>query len=97
MTGDQSQDYDDNAVPCNTPLPRHQASVEGFLEELVVRRELADNYCHYCPGATRDYHVHAFQHKTCVFEKLWEAGNFFKTVAGCGGGAGRQQLPPLPR
>jgi hypothetical protein len=24
--------------------------VEGFLEELVVRRELADNYCHYCPG-----------------------------------------------
>lgn len=25
----------------------HKASVEGFLEELVVRRELADNYCHY--------------------------------------------------
>jgi len=25
----------------------HKASVDGFLEELVVRRELADNYCHY--------------------------------------------------
>ncbi|KAL4446362.1 hypothetical protein ABPG77_003169 [Micractinium sp. CCAP 211/92] len=25
----------------------HKASVEGFLEELVVRRELSDNYCHY--------------------------------------------------
>lgn len=28
---------------------KHKASVEGFLEELVVRRELADNYCHHCP------------------------------------------------
>lgn len=27
----------------------HKASVEGFLEELVVRRELADNYCLYEP------------------------------------------------
>ena len=26
-----------------------QASVEGFLEELVVRRELADNFCLYEP------------------------------------------------
>ena len=24
-----------------------QVSVEGFLEELVVRRELADNFCYY--------------------------------------------------
>ncbi len=23
--------------------------MESFLEELVVRRELSDNYCHYCP------------------------------------------------
>ncbi|KAF8071386.1 PHR1 [Scenedesmus sp. PABB004] len=30
--------------------PKHRDSVEGFLEELVVRRELADNYCHYCPA-----------------------------------------------
>ncbi|GBF93049.1 CPD photolyase [Raphidocelis subcapitata] len=28
---------------------KHKASVDGFLEELVVRRELADNYCHHCP------------------------------------------------
>ncbi|KAF6253825.1 class II photolyase [Scenedesmus sp. NREL 46B-D3] len=28
---------------------KHKDSVEGFLEELVVRRELSDNYCHYCP------------------------------------------------
>ncbi|KAI8472372.1 MAG: class II photolyase [Monoraphidium minutum] len=28
---------------------KHKASVEGFLEELVVRRELADNYCHHLP------------------------------------------------
>lgn len=28
---------------------KFKASVEGFLEELVVRRELADNYCHYAP------------------------------------------------
>lgn len=33
--------------------PPEQASVESFLEELVVRRELADNYCHYCPGEAR--------------------------------------------
>ncbi|PRW61487.1 CPD photolyase isoform B [Chlorella sorokiniana] len=25
----------------------HKASVEGFLEELIVRRELSDNYCFY--------------------------------------------------
>ncbi|EFN58989.1 CPD photolyase [Chlorella variabilis] len=28
----------------------HKASVEGFLEELIVRRELADNYCFYVPN-----------------------------------------------
>eukprot|EP00878_Enallax_costatus_P010570 GHUV01011038.1.p1 GENE.GHUV01011038.1~~GHUV01011038.1.p1 ORF type:complete len:423 (+),score=110.07 GHUV01011038.1:141-1409(+) len=28
---------------------KYKDSVEGFLEELVVRRELTDNYCHYCP------------------------------------------------
>jgi deoxyribodipyrimidine photo-lyase len=28
----------------------HKASVDGFLEELVIRRELADNYCHYVPN-----------------------------------------------
>jgi hypothetical protein len=32
------------------PPSRRQASIESFLEELVVRRELADNYCHHCPG-----------------------------------------------
>ena len=26
---------------------RVQAGVEGFLEELIVRRELSDNFCHY--------------------------------------------------
>lgn len=25
----------------------HKESVEGFLEEMVIRRELSDNYCHY--------------------------------------------------
>jgi deoxyribodipyrimidine photo-lyase len=29
---------------------QHKVSVDGFLEELVVRRELADNYCHYVEG-----------------------------------------------
>lgn len=29
--------------------PKFKESVEGFLEELVIRRELADNFCHYCP------------------------------------------------
>lgn len=28
----------------------HKASVDGFLEELVIRRELSDNYCHYVPN-----------------------------------------------
>uniref|UniRef100_A0A383VG34 Deoxyribodipyrimidine photo-lyase n=1 Tax=Tetradesmus obliquus TaxID=3088 RepID=A0A383VG34_TETOB len=28
---------------------KHRESVEGFLEELVIRRELSDNYCHHCP------------------------------------------------
>lgn len=27
-----------------------QAGVEGFLEELIVRRELSDNFCHYGAG-----------------------------------------------
>lgn len=29
---------------------QHKASVEGFLEEMIVRRELSDNYCHYVPN-----------------------------------------------
>lgn len=33
--------------PCH--LFRHKAAVESYLEELVVRRELADNFCHYTP------------------------------------------------
>lgn len=28
-------------------------AVDGFIEELVVRRELADNFCHYNPGYDR--------------------------------------------
>ncbi|KAI3433882.1 hypothetical protein D9Q98_003684 [Chlorella vulgaris] len=28
----------------------NKAAVEGFLEELIVRRELADNYCYYVPN-----------------------------------------------
>jgi hypothetical protein len=46
-----------NFSPCheevqteNFPPRFAQTSVEGFLEELVVRRELADNYCHHLPG-----------------------------------------------
>lgn len=27
---------------------KHKASVEAFVEEAVVRRELSDNYCYYC-------------------------------------------------
>lgn len=27
-----------------------QEAVEAFLEEVVVRRELSDNYCHYEPN-----------------------------------------------
>ncbi|KAG2438770.1 hypothetical protein HXX76_005312 [Chlamydomonas incerta] len=27
---------------------KYKAAVESYLEELVVRRELADNFCHYC-------------------------------------------------
>lgn len=27
-----------------------QESVDSFLEEVVVRRELSDNYCHYEPN-----------------------------------------------
>lgn len=27
-----------------------KASVEGFLEEMIIRRELSDNYCHYVPN-----------------------------------------------
>ena len=30
--------------------PAAQEGVEGFLEELVVRRELSDNFCHYEPN-----------------------------------------------
>eukprot|EP01043_Picozoa_sp_COSAG02_P020374 COSAG02_NODE_1004_length_15275_cov_11.955917_8_plen_326_part_00 len=29
---------------------RHSASVDSFLEELIVRRELADNFCYYDPA-----------------------------------------------
>jgi deoxyribodipyrimidine photo-lyase len=32
---------------------KHKDSVEGFLEELVVRRELADNFCEYAPNYDR--------------------------------------------
>lgn len=37
-----------HAVPlCCAALA--QAAVDGFLEELVIRRELADNFCFYEP------------------------------------------------
>ncbi|GLC37213.1 hypothetical protein PLESTB_000992000 [Pleodorina starrii] len=29
---------------------KYKAAVESFLEELVVRRELSDNFCHYTPN-----------------------------------------------
>ncbi len=29
---------------------KHSSAVESFLEELIVRRELADNYCHFNPA-----------------------------------------------
>ena len=32
---------------------RYPAAATAFLEELVVRRELADNYCHYNPQYDR--------------------------------------------
>ena len=35
--------------PCNPPAYGSSQSVEGFLEESVVRRELSDNYCYYNP------------------------------------------------
>ncbi len=38
-----------HAMPITSPTPS-QAAVESFLEELVVRRELSDNYCHYEPN-----------------------------------------------
>lgn len=34
------------AVPSLCPQ-RHNASVQSFIEELVVRRELSDNHCFY--------------------------------------------------
>lgn len=32
---------------------RHPADADAYLEELVVRRELSDNYCHYTPNYDR--------------------------------------------
>ncbi|PNG99006.1 Deoxyribodipyrimidine photo-lyase, partial [Tetrabaena socialis] len=29
---------------------KYKAAVESYLEELVVRRELSDNFCHYTPN-----------------------------------------------
>lgn len=37
------------AVEASRVKAIHKASVDSFLEELVVRRELADNFCHYEP------------------------------------------------
>lgn len=28
-------------------MPREKQAIDSFLEELVVRRELSDNFCHY--------------------------------------------------
>jgi hypothetical protein len=45
---------------CLNPTPhahpsaaRFKAAVESYLEELVVRRELSDNFCHYTPDYDR--------------------------------------------
>ncbi|GAB4814126.1 hypothetical protein N2152v2_001172 [Parachlorella kessleri] len=35
------------AIEATKHKAAHKVSVEGFLEELVVRRELADNFCYY--------------------------------------------------
>ena len=32
---------------CASLLPRHSAELASFVEELVVRRELSDNFCLY--------------------------------------------------
>jgi deoxyribodipyrimidine photo-lyase len=37
---------------------------EAFIEELVVRRELADNFCHYCPHYDAVAGFHAWARKT---------------------------------
>ncbi len=37
---------DVSVSPCHV----EQEAVDGFLEEVVVRRELSDNFCHYEPN-----------------------------------------------
>ena len=44
-----SQDHHQNSVAHKLRCVV-QESVESFLEEVVVRRELSDNYCHYEPN-----------------------------------------------
>lgn len=78
-------------LPTSAPPPPplgcpSQASVEGFLEELVVRRELSDNYCHYCPDnydkldAAYDWardtlNVHASDRREHLYTRcVWEGG-----------------------
>jgi len=42
-------------IPCPSlahPRPRHREAVDRFLEELVVRRELAENFCEHCPNVS---------------------------------------------
>jgi deoxyribodipyrimidine photo-lyase len=39
-------------------------SREAYLEELIVRRELADNYCHYCPDYDKFSGFHNWSQKT---------------------------------
>jgi deoxyribodipyrimidine photo-lyase len=43
---------------------RHPADVDAYLEELIVRRELADNFCHYEPGYDRLAALPAWAQKT---------------------------------
>ncbi len=40
------------------------SSTEAYLEELIVRRELADNYCYYCPDYDNPKGFHAWAQKT---------------------------------
>jgi len=38
------------AIEASKLRSAHKESVEGFLEEMVIRRELSDNYCFYTPN-----------------------------------------------
>ncbi|GAX72643.1 hypothetical protein CEUSTIGMA_g99.t1 [Chlamydomonas eustigma] len=39
------------ALEASKHKAKYKEAVEGFLEELVVRRELSDNFCHYTPDS----------------------------------------------